>query len=326
MGPVSAPPGTAAPPRAAAVPAVAFREARYRHPGAGADAVAGVDLDVRPGEVVVLLGPNGSGKSTLLHLLSGLLEPTAGEVRLLGAEPARAGPAHRRRVGVASDTPAHLDALDGLSNAVALGRAAGMGAAEAEAAARPLMARLGLAEERRKPVGAWSYGMRRKLLLLEALLHRPDALLLDEPGLGLDVDARGALVELLGEAAARGAAALVALNDPALAAEVAHRVVFLLRGRKVADASPAELLRGLAGRTSVEVSCGAPPPRPVLWPTGTAGRLDGADARVEVDDARRLPDVLRALQEAGAAVAGVRVREPDLSDVFRRVTGESWRP
>ncbi|MBW3533612.1 MAG: hypothetical protein KY453_00120 [Gemmatimonadetes bacterium] len=168
--------------------------------------------------------------------------------------------------------------------------------------------------------------MRRKLLVLEAFLHDPAVLLLDEPGLGMDVDGRGVLAALLDEAARRDAAAVVALNDPALAADVAHRVVFLLRGRKIADASPAALLSDLSGRTTIEVSWASPPARPVVWPDGVRGRVEDAGIEAEVDDARALPDVLRALQDAGATVAGVRVREPDLSDVFRRLTGESWAP
>lgn len=306
--------------------AVTLRGATYRHGRAGPEAVAGIDLEVVPGEVVVLLGPNGSGKSTLLHLLSGLLEPTSGHVDVLGEAPSRAGAGHRRRVGVAADAPAHFDALDGPANAVAMGRAAGLPGGDARARARNLLERFGLWEEGRKPVGAWSYGMRRKLLVVEAFLHDPAVLLLDEPGLGLDVDGRGVLADLLDEASRRGAAAVVALNDPALAADVAHRVVFLLRGRKVADASPAELLRDLTGRTTVEVTWASPPTGPVTWPPGARGRVDAAGAESEVHDARALPDVLRALQDAGGAVAGVRVREPDLSDVFRRLTGEPWAP
>ncbi|MBW3533611.1 MAG: ATP-binding cassette domain-containing protein [Gemmatimonadetes bacterium] len=110
----------------------------------GPDALAEVDLEVEPGEVVVLLGPNGSGKSTLLHLLAGLLEPTSGDVRVLGQAPSRAGAAHRRRVGVAADAPAHFDALDGMANAVAMGRAAGVPASAARARARELLDRFAL--------------------------------------------------------------------------------------------------------------------------------------------------------------------------------------
>ena len=246
MGPLS--PAATGPPAAGpgrgggpAAPVVRGDGLTYRYPS-GRRGVEAVDLEARPGEVVALLGPNGSGKSTLLRLLATELRPGAGRLELLGRVPSRRTVALRRRLGVAPDVPVHLDVLSGRHNVVLFGRAAGLGSREARERADALLERLGLAEDAAAPAGAYSHGMRRKLLLAQALVHEPDLLLLDEPTLGLDPPSREALLDLLRERAGTGAATVVASNDLPFVWELAHRVAFLHRGRKVAGGTPAELL------------------------------------------------------------------------------------
>jgi ABC-type multidrug transport system ATPase subunit len=287
--------------------------------------VTDVSLDVAPGERVVLLGPNGSGKSTLVHLLAGLLSPKSGTISVLGRDPLRLESAVQRRVGVALDHSAHWDPLTGRENAILLARAAGLSVEHAEPRVDALLGRFAMSPSVR--VADYSLGMRRKLLIAEALLHHPEVVLLDEPTIGLDPSAIDTLAELLEERANGGAAVICSTNDVAAAPRLASRAVFLLEGRKVADQSLENLLAGLRSKTRIEVRVAA-----------GIGELDAIAARtppgslalsvrggVLVADSTRgaepLPALLSWLMEQGAQVREVRVREPDLGDAFRELTG-----
>lgn len=272
-----------------------------------------------------MLGANGAGKSTLLHLLAGLARPSSGSVDVLGRAASSSGSAHRRRVGVALDRPAHIEALTVAENARLFARAAGLAPRAARAATDPLLERFGL--EPRVPVAECSLGMKRKLLLVQALAHEPEVILLDEPTLGLDPAGVDTLGELLAERAAAGAALLAATNDVRAAPLLGTRVVFLLEGRKLADEPTDALLARLRSRTRIEVTLaadgvGAPellaaaatdPPPLELTPGDDVMIFDSTAG------AEPLPDLLRWLLRQGADVRDVRVREPDLADVFRQV-------
>lgn len=283
----------------------------------------GVDLQVEPGQVVVLLGPNGSGKTTLLRVLATELRPGRGRIELLGRSPGRRPGPLRRRLGVARDLPVHLDVLSGRRNVAFFGRARGLSRAEAARRADALLDRLGLAEDAGVPAGSYSHGMRRKLLLAGALVHAPELLLLDEPTLGLDPPSLDVLRALLRERAADGTAVVMATNDLPFVRGVAHRVIFVHRGRKVADAPPEELLAGLEGRTALEVRLQGPVPDGVRYPEGVRVHPRPGGLVVEsAEGAEALPGVCRALLDAGAVLREVRVRKPDLGDAFLVLTGE----
>lgn len=305
--------------------AVAARSLAFTHPS-GRRGVEGVELTVQPGERVVVLGPNGSGKSTLLQLLAGLLMPDSGSVSVLGADPARAERALRRRVGVALDRPAHWDALTGRQNAALLARAAGLAPERAEAAARSALARFGLEEE--LPVGHYSLGMHRRLLLAETLVHDPGLLLLDEPTLGLDPSAVQSLAAALVERSQAGAAAISATNDVRAAPLLGERVAFLLEGRKVVDEPTVSLLARLQTPTRLEVRLGdsGASPAELVAGDGAPGELTLRQGRgllvaSSPRGAEALPDLLRWVLSRGGSIANVRVREPDLADAFRELTG-----
>jgi ABC-2 type transport system ATP-binding protein len=213
---------------------------RYRR--GRADALKEFDLAVAAGEVVAVLGPNGAGKSTLLRVLSTRQRPSAGSLHLLGEDARRPSPALRRRLGVVPDEAVHLEALTGSENALLFARIAGLGDAAALRAVAALLGRLALDGDAGRPTAEYSFGMRRKLLLAEALAHEPRVLLLDEPMLGLDPPSRQTVQEVLRERAAAGAAVVLVTNDAAGLEQWCDRICFLHRGRKVLEGTPAELL------------------------------------------------------------------------------------
>ena len=305
--------------------AVEARGLRLVHPS-GRTGLDGVALDVEPGERVVVLGPNGSGKTTLLRVVGTALRPDAGELSLFGLPVPPVSPSLRRRLGVLPDRVAHLEPLDGRENALLFARAAGVPAREAAPRVERLFERLALTGAADDPVGSWSLGMRRKLLLAEVLVHEPELLVLDEPSLGLDPSGVDALCELLGERAAAGGAVVAALNDPVVAARLADRVVLLDAGRVVADASPDDLLAevgaGLRCELALDGAAGRAAPSLGALDGVRIEATDGAHLRLRLDrgpDA--LPAVVSALVDGGLGIRSLRLREPDLGDVFRARTG-----
>lgn len=185
-------------------------------------ALGGVDLDVAPGETVVIFGPNGSGKTTLLKICAGLLRPTAGRVTVNGGDPRAA----RGRIGYAGHDSYLYPHLTAAENLAFYARLYGVRDEEAE----EMLERVGLGAKRGAPAGTLSRGQSQRLDLARALLHDPDLLLADEPFSGLDETSAGALPGLL---ARRGRSMLVATHDTDRGKAIADRILLLEGGRLV---------------------------------------------------------------------------------------------
>ncbi len=286
-------------------------------------ALDGFDLDVAPGEIVGLLGPNGAGKTTALRLLATGRRPDAGSLELFGATVRRSvGPSVRRNIGIAGDEPVHAAALTGWENALGFAMAAGLPRALAETRVGALLDRFGLSPDAHRPVSDYSLGMRRKLLLLEALVHEPALLILDEPTGALDVQARALLGDVLKERVRAEVAVVLATNDLAEAERLCDRVVFLHAGRTVLEGRPAELISRLGGRTRFEFTLAAAR-APDIRVSGVEIALATAAKLVAhaINGSSPLPALCEAIQRTGAAIEAVVVRRPGLDDVFLEATG-----
>ncbi|WP_370524142.1 ABC transporter ATP-binding protein [Cellulomonas sp. APG4] len=196
-------------------------------------AVAGVDLDVRPGAVTALVGPNGSGKTTLLLVLAGLLVPDAGTVSVAGHDPT-AGPAARAVTGWMPDSFGTWDSLTAREVLTTVGAAYRLTPEHAEHRAAELLDLVHLRELADSPAHVLSRGQKQRLGLARALVHDPQVLLLDEPASGLDPRSRVDLRELLRELAARGRTVLVSSHVLVELDEMADDAVFISQGRTVA--------------------------------------------------------------------------------------------
>ncbi len=223
----------------------------------GGKGVFDITLNLAAGEVIGLMGPNGSGKSTLLRVLATAATPTAGRVSWFGNTNPRA-PSVRRRLGVMLDQAAHFDMMTGYQNAWFFAHQFGLAPALARDRLDELFSWSGLWDARDQLVGEYSLGMKRKLNLVEALVHRPSILLLDEPSLALDYRAELGLIERLQLLSLTGTVVLLATNDVHLAERICDRVIFLHQGRAIREGHVPELLAEVAGSKEVQLQLNSP--------------------------------------------------------------------
>ena len=292
-------------------------------------AVDGIDLEVGPGEIFGLLGPNGSGKTTTVEMLVTLLAPTSGQACVAGHDVVKAPGEVRMRTGVALQDVA-LDPLMSAWDHMRLQCTLhGLAGNESKARARELIERVDLLDAASRRTRTYSGGMKRRLDLALALVHRPEVLFLDEPTTGLDPHSRAAIWEEVRRLATQeGVAVFLTTQYLTEADELADRVAILDRGRIVTHGSPRELKAHIGDRSILvkPEAEKAPAVRRVLSRFGET--LETPDGLVRCQLAREgadLASVVRALDAAGIDVRSLDVHAPTLDDVFFAETGRTLR-
>ena len=289
-------------------------------------AVDGIDLRVEPGEVYGFLGPNGAGKSTTVLILTTLLPPTAGTARVAGYDITREGAQVRSTIGAALQEAALDPLLTGREHMRLQTALQGLAKGERRARGDELLERMGLTDAADRKVGGYSGGMKRRLDLALALVHRPRILFLDEPTTGLDPQSRAGLWDEVARLAREDGVTVFLTTQYLEEADIlADRIGIIDRGRIVATGTP-EALKAEIGRPTLEVTPAERGERdavagvlmefgaPVAAQTGAAAvRLRGG--------VEELADVVRALDGAGLAVADFQLHQPTLDDVFLAKTG-----
>jgi ABC-2 type transport system ATP-binding protein len=292
----------------------------------GPRAVDGIDLAVSPGEIYGFLGPNGAGKSTTVLMLTTLLPPTSGRASVGGFDIVRQGSQVRASIGAALQEAAldailtgrehlHLQAtLQGIPRATRTGRA------------QELLERVGLTEAADRRVGGYSGGMKRRLDLALALVHRPRILFLDEPTTGLDLQSRTALWSEV-ERLAHDEGITVFLTTQYLeeADTLADRVGIIDHGKIVAEDTPARL-KAEIGSPTVEVTPADPDAGDAFLEAlarfGTPARNGGGSLTVRLPEGEaQLAELIRVLDQADLHVASLHLHQPSLDDVFLAKTG-----
>jgi ABC-2 type transport system ATP-binding protein len=215
-------------------------------------AVDGVDLRVARGRFFGFLGPNGAGKSTTIKMLTGLLAPSAGGVRVLGRDLAAEPLEVKRRIGVVPEDLNLFERLTGAEMLAFTGRMYGLGRDEIAARSRELLELMELDSEPRRLVVEYSHGMKKKLSLACALIHRPEVLFLDEPFEGVDAVASRTLKDLLSRLTARGLTVFLTSHVLEIVERLCTHIAIISGGRLVASGALEELRRGISVEGSGE--------------------------------------------------------------------------
>ncbi|MGW5562029.1 ATP-binding cassette domain-containing protein [Streptomyces tendae] len=302
--------------------AITVEGARKRY--GSKNALDGLDLTVARGTVHGVLGPNGAGKTTLVRILSTLLRPDAGRVEVAGHDVVAEAYAVRLRIGLLGQHAALDEELGGRQNLEMFGRLHHLGARRARARADELLARFDLSDTGRKPVTAYSGGMRRRLDLAASLITEPEVLFLDEPTTGLDPRGRAEVWDSVRSLVGAGTTVLLTTQYLEEADQLADRISVVDAGRVVADGT-ADELKAATGGDRVDVvlrDAGQLGAAVALLPL-TGVRVD-ADRRLlsapVTDRIAALSGVVRALEEAGIEAEDVALRRPTLDEVFLHLT------
>ena len=284
-------------------------------------ALAGVSLEVPEGEFFGLLGPNGAGKTTLISALGGLAIPDAGTLAVMGHDVARDFREARRAVGI---VPQEIvfdpfftvrETLEIQSGYFGL-RANGAWIDE-------LIERLGLAAKARANMRSLSGGMKRRVMVAQALVHRPPVIVLDEPTAGVDVELRQALWAFVRGLNEAGHTIVLTTHYLEEAQQLCSRIAMMKDGRIVALGSTARLLADFSERVlRVKLERGELPPS---LAAGATHEASGA-WRIPIVDVAHVEQALRALREAGAGVESIEVAEPELEQVFVKIMRREESP
>ena len=288
-------------------------------------ALDGLSFAATPGSVLGLLGPNGSGKTTTVSILSTALRPDGGRACVQGLDVTTEAARVRQVIGFAGQFAAVDPNLTGRENLTLIGRLSRLGRGQARIRAEELLDGFGLSAAAGRLVRTYSGGMRRRLDVAAALLHRPPVLFLDEPTTGLDPESRFALWDSVRALSRSGTTVLLTTQYLEEADALADQVVIISAGRVADTGTPAQLKARLGtvvfsltfgGQSAAEVAHAA------LVAEGYRAQRDGADVQVRsATGSGELPAVLRALNGQVPDPVLVAVREPTLDDVFLSLTG-----
>lgn len=287
------------------------------------EALRGVSFEVQPGELFGLLGPNGAGKTTLMSILAGLSDVSDGGVQLFGRRFHRQERDARRKVGLATQDLAIYPELTARENLTFFGRLYGLNGADLTARVAEMLAAVALTERADQRVGTFSGGMKRRLNLAVALVHRPDILLLDEPTTGVDPQSRNHIFE---QVRAQNAAGLTVIYTSHYMEEVqalCPRIAILDHGRVLACDTLPELLRRLDSSAVLTLD------KPTRTLDAVRAVSGVASAEVTRDTltvtSRVLPTVLPGVLAACGEVRTLEVKQPNLESVFLSLTGKGLR-
>ena len=289
-------------------------------------ALDGVTLDIPGGTVFGFLGPNGAGKTTTIRLLLGLLAPSAGRADVLGFDTMTGADEIRARTGALLEHPGLYERLSAEDNLEFYGRVWQLPAAPRRERIRELLSRLGLWDRRHEVVRGWSRGMKQKLAIARAVLHRPQVVFLDEPTNGLDPAASAALRQDLADLATReGVTIFLTTHNLVEAERLCSLIGIIRRGKLMALGHPSELRAGngverarVVGRGFTDTLVSAVRARAEV----TSVSVEGEALTVELAPGARVAGLVTLLAAGGAEIEEVQRHRPSLEEVYLALMGE----
>ena len=285
-------------------------------------AVDGMTFHVEPGEVFGLLGPNGAGKTTTVRLLNGILPPSGGTMRVFDLDPATQGELVRKQTGVLTETPSHYERLSARENLEFFGTLTEIPAADLPRRVDEMLTFFDLAQRAEDKVETFSKGMKQRLALARALIHKPPLLFLDEPTSGLDPEAAQQVNDLIaGLSRSSKQTVVLATHNLLDAQRLCDRVAILNKGRILAIGSLDELARNLWPVTWVDIVLFGEVAESAL---GVVSALRGViqaaaendSLAIQVEAQEVIPQVVMALAQENVPILKVNPRDYNLEDIY----------
>lgn len=293
-------------------------------------AVQGASFEAQAGEVLSLLGPNGAGKSTTISMLSGLLAPTSGDACIMGHSILREPEEAKKSLGVVPQEIALYPDLSARENLVFWGKMYGLRGAALKSRVDEVLEVIGLTDRQKDHVGKFSGGMKRRVNIGAALLHKPEVVIMDEPTVGIDPQSRRHILDNVKELNQKGMTVLYTTHYMEEAAELSHHIAIMDKGKVIAHGTHDELIRMVGEQTRIDLTLNAEAGKLLAAWRETEGvaRIDSTDGKVTalVDDSNRvLPRLFDAASKAGLRITSVDIQEPNLETVFLHLTGRALR-
>ncbi len=299
------------------MPAISFQSVSkiYKTPKGSFQALHEVSFDIQRGEFFGLLGPNGAGKTSLISILAGLSRATTGQVKVLGHDVQKDYAAARRAIGV---VPQELvfDPFFTVRECLRI-QSGYFGVKKNDAWIDELLVNLGLTDKANSNLRQLSGGMKRRVLVAQALVHKPPVIVLDEPTAGVDVELRQSLWQFIARLNKEGSTVLLTTHYLEEAEALCSRVAMLKTGRVVALANTSELLKN-ASSNVLRFKIDSELPKELLGKARITGRI----VQFPAHDANEIEQYLAAVRQAGLVAQDVEIRKADLEDVFLDVMAE----
>ncbi|MBW6473680.1 MAG: ABC transporter ATP-binding protein [Anaerolineaceae bacterium] len=293
-------------------------------------AVKGVDIIAQQGEILSLLGPNGAGKSTTISMLSGLIAPSDGDAFIMGYSVTDQPKSAKEKLGVVPQDIALYPDLSARENLLFWGKMYDLRGSDLKQRVDEVLEMIGLTERQKDRVGKFSGGMKRRVNIAAALMHKPDVVIMDEPTVGIDPQSRRHILDNVKELNRQGMTVLYTTHYMEEAAELSDHIAIMDQGKIIAFGTHDELIKMVGEQTRIDLTFNAEVEAIIpAWKEieGVSG-IDASDGKVTalVDDSNQaLPRLLEVAAQGGVRILSVDIKEPNLESVFLHLTGRALR-
>jgi len=293
-------------------------------------AVQGVSFEVRPGEIFSLLGPNGAGKTTTISMLSCLLRPEAGDALVMGHSIKSDQMGVKSVLGVVPQEIALYEDMSARENLTFWGKMYGLRGAALKNRVNEILDVIGLADRAKEYIKKYSGGMKRRVNIGIALLHKPQVIFMDEPTVGIDPQSRRNILDSVIELKKQGTTVLYTTHNMEEAQELSDHIAIMDHGKVIANGTHAELVQIIGASDRISVTINAESARVIeAWKAAQGVKqVTGNDGTLTIlaDDSNRvLPRLFEAAANSGVRITSVAIQEPNLETVFLHLTGRALR-